>query len=53
MINVGFVEARKLYDFDCAVLHDVDLLLEDDRIILHCGQHPVHYACALDRWEYK
>jgi hypothetical protein len=30
-MNIGFVEALKINDFDCFVLHDVDLVPEDDR----------------------
>jgi hypothetical protein len=30
-MNVGFVEANKLYNWQCFVFHDVDLLPEDDR----------------------
>jgi beta-1,4-galactosyltransferase 1 len=30
-MNIGFVEALKMYDFDCFVFHDVDLVPEDDR----------------------
>ena len=30
-MNIGFVEAMKMYDFDFFVFHDVDLLPEDDR----------------------
>ena len=25
LLNVGFIEALKLYDWDCFVFHDVDL----------------------------
>ena len=31
LMNIGFVEAIKMYDFDCFVFHDVDLVPEDDR----------------------
>ena len=30
-MNIGFVEALKMYDFECFVFHDVDLVPEDDR----------------------
>lgn len=31
LMNIGFVEAVKSYDFQCFIFHDVDLLPEDDR----------------------
>jgi N-terminal region of glycosyl transferase group 7 len=35
-MNVGFVEASKVGDFDCVIFHDVDLLPEDDRSVVRC-----------------
>ena len=31
LMNIGFVEANKMDDYDCFVFHDVDLVPEDDR----------------------
>ena len=31
LMNIGYTEALKMYDFDCFVFHDVDLVPEDDR----------------------
>jgi hypothetical protein len=42
LFNVGFIEARKLYSFDCFIFHDVDLLPEDLRNIYKCGDQPRH-----------
>jgi hypothetical protein len=33
LMSVGFTEANKLYNWQCYVFHDVDLLPEDDRNI--------------------
>lgn len=52
-MNVGFLEASKLYDYDCFVFHDVDLLPEDDRNLYSCPQSPRHMSVAIDRMNYK
>ena len=31
LLNVGFIEALKLYDWDCFVFHDVDLGKNNDQ----------------------
>ena len=48
LINVGFVEALKLYNYDCFVFHDVDLLPEDDRNLYTCAEQPKHMSVAVD-----
>jgi hypothetical protein len=36
LMNVGFVEANKFYNWQCYIFHDVDLLPEDDRNVYAC-----------------
>ncbi|TMS38239.1 hypothetical protein L596_005006 [Steinernema carpocapsae] len=36
LMNVGFVEARKLYDWQCYIFHDVDLIPENDKNMYTC-----------------
>ncbi len=52
MMNIGFKEAMKLGEFDCIVFHDIDLMMEDDRAIFYCDNNPVHYAGAMNTWNY-
>ncbi|KAL3102938.1 hypothetical protein niasHT_025846 [Heterodera trifolii] len=52
LMNVGFVEASRLYDWQCFVFHDVDLLPEDDRNLYSCPEHPRHMSVAVDKFDY-
>ena len=36
LMNIGFVEALKMENFNCFIFHDVDLLTEDDRYNFTC-----------------
>jgi hypothetical protein len=42
LFNVGFIEAMKLYSFNCFIFHDVDLIPEDLRNLYRCGDKPRH-----------
>ncbi|VDM84165.1 unnamed protein product [Strongylus vulgaris] len=54
LLNVGFLEAMKFYNWQCVLLHDVDLLPEDRRNLHVCPtQNPRHMAVAVDKNNYK
>ncbi|CAM4845505.1 unnamed protein product, partial [Rotaria magnacalcarata] len=53
LFNVGFLEARKNYPFDCFIFHDVDLLPEDLRYLYQCEDQPRHMSVAIDKFKYK
>ena len=53
LFDVGFLEARKLYPFDCFIFHDVDLLPEDRRNLYLCGDRPRHMSVAVDKFNYR
>ncbi|CAO1437125.1 unnamed protein product [Diamesa hyperborea] len=53
LMNVGFVEALKLYEWDCFVFHDVDLLPMDDRNLYNCPSQPRHMSVAVDTFGFK
>lgn len=53
LMNVGFNEAKKKFDFDCFVFHDVDLIPENDRNDYGCPSSPRHMSAAIDKFEYK
>merc|ERR1712071_637378 len=53
LMNIGFAEASKLYDYNCFIFHDVDLLPEDDRNLYSCGEQPMHLSVAIDKFSYR
>ena len=46
LLNVGFIEALNIFDWSCFILHDVDLLPEDDRNLYTCPDMPRHMSLA-------
>lgn len=52
LMNVGYVEALKEYDFECFVFSDVDLVPIDDRNLYRCFDNPRHLAVAMDKFNF-
>lgn len=52
-MNVGYVEAMKVYPWECFVFHDVDMLPEDDRNLYSCPVKPRHMSVSIDVNHYK
>lgn len=53
VMNAGFLEAMKMFSFDCAIFHDVDLIPEHDGNLYDCGDQPRHLSVAIDKMNYK
>ena len=53
IINVGFTEAMKDFEWDCFIFHDVDLLPENDKNLYNCPEKPRHMSVAVDKFKYK
>ncbi|TKS70367.1 Beta-1,4-galactosyltransferase 1 [Collichthys lucidus] len=53
LMNAGFVEALKEYDYDCFVFSDIDLVPMDDRNLYRCFQIPRHFSVAIDKFDFK
>ncbi|EEC09359.1 conserved hypothetical protein [Ixodes scapularis] len=53
LFNVGYLEALALYDYDCFIFHDVDLIPEDDRNLYTCPEQPRHMSVAIDTMQYR
>ncbi|KAG7458925.1 hypothetical protein MATL_G00225690 [Megalops atlanticus] len=53
LLNVGYVEALKEYDYDCFVFSDVDLIPMDDRNTYKCYSQPRHLSVSMDKFGFK
>ena len=55
LLNVGFVESNKETGgrWQCHVLHDVDLLPEDDHTSYSCPEYPTHLSHLINAYNYK
>ncbi|XP_055311748.1 beta-1,4-N-acetylgalactosaminyltransferase bre-4-like isoform X2 [Sitodiplosis mosellana] len=53
LMNVGFLEALKLHQWDCFIFHDVDLIPLDDRNLYRCPEQPRHMSVGVDTMGYK
>ncbi|XP_062595063.1 beta-1,4-N-acetylgalactosaminyltransferase bre-4-like [Saccostrea cucullata] len=53
LMNIGYAESIKLYNYTCFVFHDVDLIPENDRIMYDCIGSPRHLSCAVDKFKYR
>ncbi|XP_068181039.1 beta-1,4-galactosyltransferase 1 [Antennarius striatus] len=53
LLNVGYAEALKEYDYDCFVFSDVDLIPMDDRNVYKCYTQPRHLSSAMDKFGFR
>ncbi|KAH9514668.1 hypothetical protein Btru_023223 [Bulinus truncatus] len=53
LMNAGFIEANKLGNFDCFILHDVDLIPLNDFNLYRCDSNPRHYAVSIDKFNFR
>ncbi|XP_061171294.1 beta-1,4-N-acetylgalactosaminyltransferase bre-4-like [Saccostrea echinata] len=53
LLNVGFLEANKVHDYQCYVFHDVDLIPENDHNMYSCPEQPRHMSVAIDKMNYR
>ncbi|XP_054113086.1 beta-1,4-galactosyltransferase 1 isoform X1 [Callithrix jacchus] len=53
LLNVGFREALKDYDYTCFVFSDVDLIPMDDHNAYRCFSQPRHISVAMDKFGFS
>ena len=54
LFNAGYELAKAEYNWDCYTFHDVDLILENDKMLYRCDmQNPRHLSVAVSTFNYK
>ncbi|XP_038849693.1 beta-1,4-galactosyltransferase 1-like [Salvelinus namaycush] len=53
LLNVGYTEALKEYDYGCFVFSDVDLIPMDDRNTYKCFSQPRHLSVSMDKFGFR
>ncbi|XP_036406960.1 beta-1,4-galactosyltransferase 1 [Megalops cyprinoides] len=53
LLNIGYMEALKEYDYDCFVFSDVDLIPMDDRNTYKCFSQPRHLSVSMDKFGFR
>ena len=52
LMNVAYLETRRLGNFDCYIFHDVDVLAENDMSFYTCVDQPRHVGAYLEKYNY-
>ena len=53
LVNIGFVEGLKIFPYQCFIIHDVDLVPENDHIDYGCSVSPKHLSAGVSTFNYK
>ncbi|XP_072315722.1 beta-1,4-galactosyltransferase 1 [Eucyclogobius newberryi] len=53
LLNIGYMEALKDYDYQCFVFSDVDLIPMDDRNTYTCFSQPRHLSVSMDKFGFR
>ncbi|XP_063341112.1 beta-1,4-galactosyltransferase 1-like [Pelmatolapia mariae] len=53
LLNTGYAEALKEYDYNCFVFNDVDVIPMDDRNTYKCFSQPRHLGVYLDKFGFR
>ncbi|KAI3355163.1 hypothetical protein L3Q82_018032 [Scortum barcoo] len=53
LMNIGYAEAVKDYDYECFIFSDVDLIPMDDRNLYRCFDNPRHLSVAIDKFNFR
>ncbi|KAJ8315216.1 hypothetical protein KUTeg_007366 [Tegillarca granosa] len=52
-LDYGIYVIDQLYDYQCFIFHDVDLIPEYDLNMYTCPENPRHMSVAIDKYKYR
>ncbi|KAG1674073.1 Beta-1,4-N-acetylgalactosaminyltransferase bre-4 [Nymphon striatum] len=53
ILNIGFAEVNKKWDYDCFIFHDIDLLPEKLQNLYACSKLPRHASSSVNSLRYN
>ncbi|KAK7792818.1 hypothetical protein R5R35_005999 [Gryllus longicercus] len=53
LLNIGYIEALKLFPYHCFIFHDVDLIPQKQNNIYACTHQPRHMSSSLNTFRYN
>ncbi|XP_069597251.1 beta-1,4-galactosyltransferase 1-like isoform X4 [Ranitomeya imitator] len=53
LMNIGYTEAAKEYDYNCFIFSDVDIIPMDERHLYSCSKNPKHLSNSLDKFNFR
>ncbi|XP_058239701.1 beta-1,4-galactosyltransferase 4 isoform X2 [Hemibagrus wyckioides] len=53
LLNIGYLEALKNFNWDCFIFHDVDLVPENDHNLYTCAKQPKHLVVGRNSTGYR
>ncbi|XP_073511280.1 beta-1,4-galactosyltransferase 1-like isoform X2 [Phyllobates terribilis] len=53
LMNIGYKEAVKEYDYNCFIFSDVDIIPMDQRNLYSCSKNPKHMSNSLDKFNFR
>ncbi|XP_069834042.1 beta-1,4-galactosyltransferase 1-like isoform X4 [Dendropsophus ebraccatus] len=53
LMNIGYKEAVKEYNYSCFIFSDVDIIPMDQRNLYRCSKNPKHMAHSLDKFQFR
>ncbi|XP_053324069.1 beta-1,4-galactosyltransferase 1-like [Spea bombifrons] len=53
LMNIGYTEAVKDYDYNCFIFSDVDIIPMNLKNLYRCSKYPKHMAHSLDKFNFR
>ncbi|XP_073511278.1 beta-1,4-galactosyltransferase 1-like isoform X2 [Phyllobates terribilis] len=53
LMNVGYAESIKDYDYNCFIFNDVDIIPMNDKNLYRCSKNPRHIGNSVDKFNFR